>query len=89
MSCAKSGDAARRRLPVTLNVNVNNPSAYRFYYRLGFEPVSTDGRHILMEWFHPDYEALLRGQFIPPATVLKRKQEAEHAARIAAADANA
>jgi len=74
-------DAARRGLPVTLNVNVNNPRAFQFYYRLGFEAATTDGRHILMEWFHPDYDALLSGKFIPPAVLVKRNQEAEHATR--------
>lgn len=74
-------DAARRKLPVTLHVHVNNPLAYRFYYRLGFEPRASNGRHILMEWFHPDYEALQRGQFIAPEIVVKRRLEAETAAQ--------
>ena len=53
--------------------------AYRFYYRLGFEPAASNGRHILMEWFHPDYDALRRGQFIPPAVAVKRMLDSRQA----------
>jgi len=74
-------DAARRKLPVTLHVHVNNPPAFQFYYRLGFEPKASNGRHHLMEWFHPDYDALQRGQFIAPDVVVKRRLEAEKSAR--------
>lgn len=78
-------DAARRNLSVTLHVNINNPGAYAFYYRLGFEPMAFDGKHTRLEWFHPDYDAILRGQFIPPAVVIKRRQETEGTARQMAA----
>lgn len=77
-------DAARRGLAVGLHVHVANGPAQRFYYRLGFDPKASNGRHILMEWFHPDYDALQRGQFIPPEIVVKRKLQAEAANRAGA-----
>lgn len=66
--------AARKRLPVQLHVHALNSAAYRFYYRLGFEPVETNHRHIRMRWYHPSYEDFARGQFIPPDVVVRRLQ---------------
>jgi ribosomal protein S18 acetylase RimI-like enzyme len=72
-------DAARRRLPVVLHVHVANAAAFRFYYRFGFEPEASDGRHVRMQWFHADYEALQRGQIVPPEVVAKRRLQARAA----------
>jgi GNAT superfamily N-acetyltransferase len=41
-------EADAARVPVTLHVVATNP-ARRLYARLGFEPVSGDGIHVLME----------------------------------------
>ncbi|MDD7911572.1 GNAT family N-acetyltransferase [Pseudovibrio exalbescens] len=66
--------AARMRLPVTLHVHCLNAAAYRFYWRLGFEPVSSNQRHTLMRWFHPSYEQFASGHFVPPDVTIRRLQ---------------
>ncbi|WP_310620672.1 GNAT family N-acetyltransferase [Flexibacterium corallicola] len=67
--CAK---ASKLKIPVMLHVlNMNRP-AYKFYYRFGFEPETTGRHHTLMRWYQPDYDALLRGEFISAAVKIKR-----------------
>jgi ribosomal protein S18 acetylase RimI-like enzyme len=59
-------DAAFRGLPVRLSVSVMN-RAIRLYKSLGFVALSPKSHIQEMEWFHPDPEAILRGQFLPPS----------------------
>lgn len=66
--------AARKHLPVTLHVHSLNAAAYRFYYRLGFEAQKSNHRHVLMRWFHPNYEQFASGYFVPPDVTIRRLQ---------------
>ncbi len=60
-------DAAFRSLPVRLSVSLLN-RAVRLYKSLGFVAIGPQSHIQEMEWFHPDPEAILRGQFLPPNT---------------------